>query len=83
MLGDQFRDPTQKQIRNNLVNASDSVSDHRRYNIPVRITHRPNNGQFSHRSTRRKSFFRQRAKQHRPPGWPEFREVVEQITTIV
>ena len=64
MLGNQFRDPTKKQIRNNLVNASDNDPVHRRYNIPVRITRRPNNGHLSHRS--------RKAKQHRPPGWPEF-----------
>ena len=68
----------------NLVNARNSDSDHRRYDAPVRITHRPNDRHLSHRSTRRrKSLFRRKAKQHRPPGWPEFLELVEQITTTV
>ena len=84
MSGDQVSDLTRQLPRNNLVNASDSDSDHRRYNIPVRITHRPNNGHLSRRSTRRrKYFFRRGAKRHRPPGWPEFLELVKQITTTV
>ena len=84
MSGDQVSDLTRQLPRNNLVNASDCDSDHRRYNIPVRITHRPNNGHLSRRSTRRrKYFFRRGAKRHRPPGWPEFLELVKQITTTV
>ena len=79
---DTSSDLTRQQLQNNLANATDNNSDHRSYNIPVRITHRPQNEYLSHRSTRRrKSFFRRRTKQHRPPDWPEFLELVKQITT--
>ena len=75
-------DLTRQQLQNNFANATDNNSDHSSHNIPVRVTHRPQNEYLSHRSTRRrKSFFRRRTKKHRPPDWPEFLELVKQITT--